>query len=142
MRRIGRQAFGNDGADAWFDSIERRMIRQKDATSVLMHLVNHAFERTLSIGKRASTVQHFAQQDTQRKDVAALVGLGVVSSDGQQVFRSHIRKGPANGIVTRGRAVGRFGQIEVQQHGPPIIRDQNIGRLEISMHNILFVCMS
>jgi hypothetical protein len=82
------------------------------------------------------------ENEPERIEVAPCVSNRLASMETPELLGGHVRQRPA--YMSSGRDAsqpGVFRKIEVQQHGLAIVADENIGRLEVLMHNASFMCM-
>ena len=90
---------------------------------------------------------HLEKDQAKRIEVRSLLdGLGARRSfgiEGIEMFGGHVRQstteqGPVDNRLARliagtglGREIGRGGQVEVEQHGRAVGRDQDVGRFQV-----------
>src|SRR5262249_49883819 len=73
-------------------------------------------------------------------DVAAGIDRPLAAAEGLQVLRGHVRQRPADERRRRVPAqAGVLGEVEVQQHRLAVLGQQDVGRLEVAMHDAAVV---
>ncbi len=138
IRRLHGQAAVDDGRQSWgHRGVETANPLSRLAT-VGDHVRNNVVAQTVVKRIGQTSCQHLEQDHSQRIDIAGR-SHRAAGTQSDQVLRRHIGKCSADQGHGRFRFRPARGQIEVEDQRLAVIGEQNIGRLEIAMHDSMLV---
>src|SRR5579883_326182 len=90
-----------------------------------------------------ATSEQFEQDHAEAVEVATCIEQSGSFPECRHLLGGHIRQRAADHRALRtSTEFGVFGEVEIKQHWPTFVREQDVRRFEIAMENTAAMCMS
>jgi hypothetical protein len=155
--RIGLQAAADDGIGRGRDGLVEPAGGRGRPAAVADHLRQHLGRarqvagaggdvpgRHLGPGEGARGEgrlpgEQLVKEHAQREEVAPGIDAAPPAAQGLQLLGGHVRQGAPDQRFGGAGALGVLRQVEIQQHRLALVREQDVGRLEVVVHDPAFV---